>query len=186
VDFTPGNTLLYAYHHLDQRSDQVELKSLNNPSLEAAALDFLTLGEYHEICFRQFSQRRIASVYNPITVDIMAVISCSSGNRLEDLVEIAILPRTNSGFNISRWSTAGSGVVLENGWTWYDISPPLASSNIVQSVSLRSSDAVAKTIISLSVWYLDPNYWLSQANHIFKHLGISSNFEDYGTNASSS
>jgi hypothetical protein len=57
----------------------------------------------------------------------------------------------------------------------------VTSSNIVQSASLSASDAVAKTTISLSVGYFDPNYWLSQANHIFKHLGILSNFEDYGT-----
>jgi hypothetical protein len=112
------------------------------------------------------------------------LISCSSGNRLEDLVEIAFRPRTDSGSNRPRWDTVNWGVVMENGWTRYDISPPLASSNIVQSVSLRSSDAVAKTAISLSVWHLDgfgPTHWLSQANHIFKHLGISSKFEDYDT-----
>jgi hypothetical protein len=75
---------------------------------------------------------------------------------------------------------------MENGWTRYDVSPPLASSNIVQSASLSSSDAVAKPTISLSVGFFDWDYWLSQANHIFSRLGISSNFEDYGTNSVSS
>jgi hypothetical protein len=62
----------------------------------------------------------------------------------------------------------------------------MTSSNIVQSASLSASDAVATIYTSLSVGYLDSDYWLSQANHIFKHLGISSNFEDYGTNSISS
>jgi hypothetical protein len=62
----------------------------------------------------------------------------------------------------------------------------MTSSDIVKFSSLSTSDAVAKTTIPLSVGFLDWNYWLSQANHIFKHLGISSNFEDYGTNATSS
>jgi hypothetical protein len=62
----------------------------------------------------------------------------------------------------------------------------VTSSTIVQSASLSASDAVAKATISLSVGSFDSDYWLSQANHIFKHLGISSNFEDYGTNSTSS
>jgi hypothetical protein len=143
------------------------------------------LEEYHEICYWQFPPRRYGSE-NPITVHLGAVISCSSGNRLEDLVEIAFLLQTDSGFNISRWNMAGSGVVMENGWTRYDVSPALASSNILQSACLSSSDAVAKTTISLSVGFLGWDYWLSQANHIFSRLGISSNFEDYGTNYISS
>jgi hypothetical protein len=181
VDLTPGNIRFFFHQYLGLGIDETDFKPLNTPSLESAALDSLTLAEYHEICYWEFSVDRDVLVYNPITVDIGAVFSCSSGNRLEDLVEIAFLLQIDSSFVIPRWYTAGLGVVMENGWTRYDISPPLASSNIVQSVSLRSSDAVAKTAISLSVWHLDPNYWLSQANHIFKHLGISSNFEDYGT-----
>ncbi|KAJ7340564.1 hypothetical protein DFH08DRAFT_811782 [Mycena albidolilacea] len=109
VDLAPGNTSLYAYYYLDQRSDQSEFKSLNTPSLEAAALGFFTLEEYHGICYWEFSQCRDVWVYNLIT-----------------------------------------------------------------------------TAISLTVWYLDLDYWLSQANHIFKHLKISSNFEDYGMNSTSS
>jgi hypothetical protein len=62
----------------------------------------------------------------------------------------------------------------------------VASFHIMQSVSLSSSDMEANTTISLSVGFVDWNYWLSQANHIFKHLGILSNFEDYGTSATSS
>jgi hypothetical protein len=186
VDLAPGNTSFYACYHLDKRSDQPEFKSLNTPSLEAAVLDLLTLEEYHEICYWQFSLGRDVSVCNPITVNPGALISCSSGNRLEDLVEIAFLPRTDSGPNRPRWDTAGSGVVVENGWTRYNVSPLLASSNIVQSASLSSSDTVAKPTISLSVGFLDWDYWLSQANHIFSRLGISSNFEDYGTNSVSS
>ncbi|KAJ7340611.1 hypothetical protein DFH08DRAFT_811821 [Mycena albidolilacea] len=147
VDLAPGNTSLYPCYHLDQRSDQPEFQSLNTPSLEATVLNLLTLEEYHEICYWQFSLGRDVSVCNPITVNPGTFISCSSGNRLEDLVEIAFLPRTDSGPNRPRWDTVGSGVVMGNGWT--------------------------------HVGFLDWDYWLSQANHIFSRLGISSNFEDY-------
>ncbi|KAJ7300384.1 hypothetical protein DFH08DRAFT_1000784 [Mycena albidolilacea] len=131
--------------YLRETLSQKEYKSLNTPSLEAAALDLLTLVEYHAICYWEFSQHRYVSVYNPITVNLGAAISCSSDNRLEDLVEIAILLRTDSGIKISRWYTGYSGVVMENGWTRYQ----------------------------------DQDSWFNQANHIFKRLGISSNFEDY-------
>jgi hypothetical protein len=50
-----------------------------------------------------------------------AVITCSSGNQLDHLVEIASLP--NSEFHVSqdRWETAGEpiGDVMEDGWTRY-------------------------------------------------------------------
>ncbi|KAJ7340581.1 hypothetical protein DFH08DRAFT_1012624 [Mycena albidolilacea] len=162
VDLAPGNFWFYSSYPLDQRSNQPEFKSLNTPSLEAAAFDSLTLEEYHEICYWQFSQRRYVSVYNPITFNLGTVISCPLGNRLEDLVEIAFLSRTDSGPNRPPWDTVDWGVVMENVWT-----------------RLSASDAVATIYTSLNVGYLDSDYWLSQANHIFKHLGISSNFEDY-------
>jgi hypothetical protein len=49
VDFEPGDIGLraYAYFHVDERPNQPEFKLLNTPSLEAAALDSLTLEEYH-------------------------------------------------------------------------------------------------------------------------------------------
>jgi hypothetical protein len=124
VDLAPGNFWFYSSYPLDQRSDQPEFKSLNTLSLEAAAFDSLTLEEYHEICYWQFSQRRYVSVYNPIMFNLGTVISCPLGNRLEDLVEIAFLPRTDSGPNRPPWDTVDWGVVMENGWTRYDSSPP--------------------------------------------------------------
>jgi hypothetical protein len=75
------------------------------------------------------------------------------------------------------WRTVGPGIIHLLFVT---------SSNIVQSASLSSSDTVANTTISLRFGYLDSDYWLSQANHIFKHLEISFNFEDYGTNSTPS
>jgi hypothetical protein len=126
VDLAPGNICVCRYRELAQRSDQLELKSLNTPSLEATALDSLTLEEYHEICYQQLSQYQSGSVYNPITVNLGAVVSCSSGNRIEDLIEIAFLLRTNSSPNRSRWHTVDCdwGVDMENGWTRYDSSHP--------------------------------------------------------------
>jgi hypothetical protein len=129
VDLEPGNIDLHMNIYLRETLSQKEYKSLNTPSLEAAALDLLTLVEYHAICYWEFSQHRYVSVYNPITVNLGAVISCPLGIQLEDLVEIVILPRTDSGF-CRRWNTVNWGVVVENGWTRYDVFPPLASSNI--------------------------------------------------------
>jgi hypothetical protein len=50
----------------------------------------------------------------------------------------------------------------------------------VQSFSFTSGDAVGTTV---SLWVESPHSisWLSQANYIFRRLGISRDFEDYGT-----
>jgi hypothetical protein len=46
--------------------------------------------------------------------------------------------------------------------------------------SFASSDIFDSTL-ELNMWNMRVESWLSQANHIFSRLGITSNFEDYGT-----
>lgn len=117
-------------------------------------------------------------------MNVGAVISCSSGNQPEDLIEIAFSP--NVELRVDRgWGIAGDtvGDVMEDGWTWYyfSIPPPhtRCSANPVQSLSFTSGD-VLDAMIHLWVCTTDPESWLSQANHIFSRLGIMSNFGDYG------
>jgi hypothetical protein len=122
MDLEPGYEKFYQYldlGHLFGHSDS-EFRSLNTPSLETAALGLLTLEECHDICYWQFSQRRATSIYNTITVNLGAVVSCSSV--LEDYVEIARLPRIESnlhmllGCNRAHWV---EGDVMTDGWTRY-------------------------------------------------------------------
>jgi hypothetical protein len=125
MDLTPGNIYLDMSTDLRRTLGQKEFKSLNTPSLEATALDSLTLAEFHEVCYWQFSRFQSASICNlNNTVNVGAVISCSSGNGLEDLVEIVFLLRIKSNLGVPCWNTApcAEGDTMEDGWTRYDSS----------------------------------------------------------------
>ncbi|KAJ6555758.1 hypothetical protein B0H19DRAFT_135973 [Mycena capillaripes] len=133
--------------------------SLNTPNTEAEIIESLTLEHYHFICY-YFLAFRVTNISSPITRNVGAVICCPSRDRLEDSVEIAWLPNTPF---LSPWWDTPSGTaeqITEDGWT-----------------RLNSSE-VSDTTISLFS-FLYPEFWLSQANHIFSRLQITSNFEDY-------
>jgi hypothetical protein len=51
------------------------------------------------------------------------------------------------------------------------------------SASFKSSD-VLNGMMELNIWYPAAGPWFSQANHIFRHLQIMSNFNDYGATSS--
>jgi hypothetical protein len=52
-------------------------------------------------------------------VNLNAIIACPSGDRLEDSVELALLP--NEKVYLDDWETAAeeTGEVMEGGWTRY-------------------------------------------------------------------
>ncbi|KAJ6522066.1 hypothetical protein B0H19DRAFT_1386735 [Mycena capillaripes] len=134
--------------------------SLNTPNTEAEIIESLTLEDYHYICYHFLGHFRYTNISTPITRNLGAVICCPSRDRLEDSVEIAWLPNTPF---LSPWWETRSGMakqIMEDGWT-----------------RLNSSE-VSDTTISLSS-FLYPQFWLSQANHIFSRLQITSNFDDY-------
>jgi hypothetical protein len=79
---------------------------------------------YHEICYWSLSHRRTITVFTDMTVNLAAVIACSSSDQLQHFVEIASLSDVDA-HCFSDWYRADSanGVVLENGWTRYFASP---------------------------------------------------------------
>jgi hypothetical protein len=94
--------------------------SLNAPSLEAAAIDSLTLWDYHEMCSQKFPQVRTTSFYNPVAIDLGSVIFCSLGNQLEDSVEICFLPKLHSNLDLPRWDMPHwPSQYDKDGWTRY-------------------------------------------------------------------
>jgi hypothetical protein len=96
------------------------------------------------------------------------------------LVEIALLPDTE--VYPGDWETErATGEVMEGGWTrYYDF---IFGCTVICSdwltCSLSSGDIFDSTF-KLFVWNWRNESWLSQANHIFSRLGITSHFEDYG------
>jgi hypothetical protein len=87
---------------------------------EAMAIEFLTLEQYHEICYWNLSRLRHLYCSTSATVNLNTIIVCPSEDRLEDSVEIALfLP--NEEVYLGYWSTTLGAYreVVEGGWTRY-------------------------------------------------------------------
>jgi hypothetical protein len=95
------------------------IKSLDLESQEAIAIDSLTLEQYHQICYWNLSQSRHLYCSASATVNLNTIYVCPSGDRLEDSVEIALLP--DAEVYLGNWRTAegATGEVMEGGWTRY-------------------------------------------------------------------
>jgi hypothetical protein len=86
---------------------------------EAIAVDALTLDQYHDICYWDLLQCRNFNCSASTTVNLDAIIVRPSGNRLEDSVEIALLPDAEIFPGHWRTPEGATGEVMEGGWTWY-------------------------------------------------------------------
>jgi hypothetical protein len=95
------------------------IKSWDLLNQDAIAIDALTLEQYHTICYWNLSQFRNLYCSASATVNLNTVIVCSSGDYLEHLVEIALLP--DAEVYLGHWSTAAEATrkVTEGGWTRY-------------------------------------------------------------------
>ncbi|KAJ7027136.1 hypothetical protein C8F04DRAFT_1399665, partial [Mycena alexandri] len=126
------------------------------------AIKFLGLAQYHNICSLYLRRYRIDSMSTSATVHIGVVTSWPSGHRYEGHVEIA-LPAGINVFCPNGWCASGDGEgdLMGNGWTRYK-ADDLFDSEIVLLVSSHHPDG-----------------WLSQANHIFNRLQITSDLENY-------
>ncbi|KAF7377023.1 hypothetical protein MSAN_00120400 [Mycena sanguinolenta] len=127
-------------------------------------IDSLTLEQYHYICDWNLRQYRHIAISASTTVNLGAVFHYS-GNLLKESMEIAFLPSTEAP-TLCNWTIFGGSTrqVMPNGWTRFQ------------------SGEVFNNTLFISLYILgnaDDHPWLSQANHIFRSLNITSNFEDY-------
>ncbi|KAJ6512483.1 hypothetical protein C8R45DRAFT_1206575, partial [Mycena sanguinolenta] len=141
------------------------LESLAGEDSKGAVIDLLTLEQYHAIPYYELSVYRIATISSSATANIGGVYHCPSDNTIDDVVEIAWLPNAEV-WSPSFWYSCGSGSsfgeLVADGWT-----------------CLKSTDIVdTKTRVEFST--NDDAFWLSQANHIFTALQISSDFQNHG------
>lgn len=95
VDLVPSHISLFR-RWVSELPYSLGLELLGTPDMEATVIASLTLEQYHEICDCHLTQYRNVSMSASATVNRNAVISCSSGKKLEDTVEIASLPNVGS------------------------------------------------------------------------------------------
>ncbi|KAF7374238.1 hypothetical protein MSAN_00306700 [Mycena sanguinolenta] len=131
----------------------------------ATILDSLTINQYHEILRWEFRAFRCMSISPSVTLHLGCVFSCPSEDTVDDIVEIVWLPYPELSSHPS-WGGIGNGQtfgqLMADGWT-----------------CLKSNDIVGTKFWVHGFSTLDYKFWLSQANHIFTTLQISSNFHDY-------
>jgi hypothetical protein len=118
VDLIPANSA----HLWDADGTDVSplpgIKPSESPTQEAMAIDSLTLEQYHEICYWNLSRQHLSSSTSA-TVNLSAIIACASADRLEDLIEIALLPDAEVYLGSWRTPETATGEDVEGGWTRY-------------------------------------------------------------------
>ncbi|KAF7347966.1 hypothetical protein MSAN_01748700 [Mycena sanguinolenta] len=181
ADIVPESDIRYTYRGINEISTQQGLNFLAGKNAEATIIDSLTLHQYHQICagYWEFSKvQLIWSVPTSVTVNLGSVVTCAAGNLFNDVVEIAWLPNVELPSFPGRWERAREnthdlreirGEIMEDGWT-----------------RVNSDDAVDMEIATITPWLRnDPEFWLSQANHIFTQLQVLSNLQGYGVTRAS-
>ncbi|KAF7374189.1 hypothetical protein MSAN_00300800 [Mycena sanguinolenta] len=167
LDLVPGDT--YLFGDLDTShssiSTQQGLGFLAGENSEATIIDALPLDHYHEISLREFSTNRYVSIPPSTSVNIGSVLHCPSDDTFDDVVEIAWLPNAELP-SFDGWDGSGD---------WSNFTEPTAD-----GWTRLESNHIMDTTVWLSVNVCNCRLWLSQANHIFTTLQISSDFENYG------
>jgi hypothetical protein len=117
MDLIPSN--MYCWNSTTGISGRQEIKSLDGQNQESIAIDALTLGQYHNICYWDLSRPRYLYCSASATVNLNGIIVCTSADQPEDLVGIALLP--NEEVYLGDWRTPerATGEVMEGGWTRY-------------------------------------------------------------------
>jgi hypothetical protein len=122
VELVPSNTSLWS-PDLGTEITGRGITSLDAPAEEAMVIDSLTLDQYHKICYWILREFRSIFTSAPLTVSLGAIMSWSSTDQLEDLVEIASLPDVQ--FIGEGWCHEANRPmsVMEDGWTRYYFFP---------------------------------------------------------------
>ncbi|KAF7374271.1 hypothetical protein MSAN_00310100 [Mycena sanguinolenta] len=167
ADLVPGEITYYYWSAGSSwQAPRQGIKSLDIPDQEAMVVHSLTLAQYHKICDWDLARPRYILIPAGTTVTLGTVISCSPDDYLGDFVEIAFLPDVLRKAFPDSWllSDGAEGELAENGWTRFNAGDMVHNSTTIW-LNLRQ--------------HLHCEYWLSQANHIFSSLKISSGFENY-------
>ncbi|KAJ7160338.1 hypothetical protein C8R46DRAFT_1107805 [Mycena filopes] len=140
-------------------------------SQEATAIGFLSLEQYHHICDLYLGKPRGEYISTAATVTLGMVSFWPAHLDWHDSVGIVFLPAVNLQQHDISWpfwegDPLYRGDMMESGWT--------------RSESGHFSESLSSVITFVAPGLFHPPMaWLSQANHIFSRLGITSNLGDY-------
>ncbi|KAJ7256638.1 hypothetical protein C8J57DRAFT_1344025 [Mycena rebaudengoi] len=173
ADLIPSNLSLsrFSSHERPTLDLWQGMFSLNTPHMEAKVIDSLTLQQFHAICRWDLAQWQMAGISTPVTVHFGALLvtSGSDSDYLNEVVSSSYI-RIHS----PHWKTFQD---------WADTSAPGAQGQAAEDGWTRfNSGDVSDNLINLRLNLRMEQHsesWLSQANHIFGCLGITSDYADY-------
>jgi hypothetical protein len=119
VDLIPANFTRVWNVNGTRVSPLPGIKPSEAPAQEVMAIELLTLEQYHKICFWILSRPQYFYCSASAIVNLKAIIACPSGDRLEDSVEIALLPDAEVFLDFWRTPERATREVMEGGWTRY-------------------------------------------------------------------
>jgi hypothetical protein len=170
VDLIPSG-IEYWHHDVTPIPSLQGIKRFEDPEQEAMAIDGLTLDRYHAICFYDLARRRNVYCSTSTTANLAAIITCASGDQLEDSVEIALLLDAEVYLDDWRTPERATGEDMEGGWTryydfilaawlsvltgWLSVSPPViyltALSSYTWTTGAVDPGSVKQTIFSAAL-----------------------------------
>ncbi|KAF8173521.1 hypothetical protein K438DRAFT_1850278 [Mycena galopus ATCC 62051] len=168
ADLAPGGVMYFYWNAGVPDTPRQGIKSLDISDQEAMVINSLTLAQYHKICDWDLAKPRYIPISAPVTVTLGTVVdmscSCDDDQVGTSLEEVAFLSDVLLQPFPDDWesSDGAEGEITDNGWTRFN-----------------ADDVVNTTIWQNLRQSLHCEYWLSQANHVFSRLGITSNFENY-------
>ncbi|KAJ6518061.1 hypothetical protein C8R47DRAFT_4240 [Mycena vitilis] len=150
---------------IDMKSNPPALTALKAPETESMAVNSLKLDQYHWICRCNLARNHSISVPASETVHLASLIYWPSGSQFQQSVQPASIAELDISVG-NWWSSDMVGNVMQNGWTRYHFAGVL-------------------TDLLVPFWLYRGQYniwetWLSQANHLFSRLQITTHLEGYG------
>ncbi|KAJ7659550.1 hypothetical protein DFH06DRAFT_1194580 [Mycena polygramma] len=168
-DYPISNLLMHSLS-----ADRLPQRPLATPSVEQEAMiiSALTLDQYHKICalYTGNDASVTTEAHAMVRVGAIQVVPISSAwchpNSAVEAAYVVDRILHDSGWNLqSDQYPQRQRALMENGWTRFTFNEIRATENkcIDRTIRCRS----------------EKNYWLPQANHIFKRLHITSCYEEY-------
>ncbi|KAJ6449889.1 hypothetical protein C8R45DRAFT_947167 [Mycena sanguinolenta] len=146
------------------------IRALHDLKQESCVIAALTFHEWYSLCHSCFTQYRSSDISWQSEVKVGSISRWSSGRQFVDAVEIAWAvpdPDTNPQLSFGYWHHKRLGMPAEMDMSGISIF----------YMMYNSCDVFDSTFIVRKSTYFQ--WWLSQANHIFTQLEISSNYDDY-------
>ncbi|KAK7006270.1 hypothetical protein R3P38DRAFT_3602234 [Favolaschia claudopus] len=171
TDLFPSHFVPYIYGFKEMVPQPEQIPSFDASIQQAIIVNRLTLKQYHRICYWHLAHFQTHPFPTQKSVALGTVMTYPHKQlHAEHSVQIAFLSSPTFNFDSWYWSDTGKWIndFVDHRWT--------------RVSCLEAADTTIRRVVSID-WQPDPtntsSTWLSQANHVFRKLGISSRFDDY-------